>query len=470
MKRTLPEGFIAMMRSYGVAAAEDLLEGLANSDASTAVRANTLRGFKAADGFTAVPWLESGIYLPERPVFATDPRWHQGAYYVQDASSMALTAVVKELADKYFGGRPLRYLDACAAPGGKTIAAIEALPASSAVLANEYDRRRASALVENVGKHGFASVAITCGDASRLAALGEIFDIVAVDAPCSGEGMMRKEPEAINQWSEGLIKSCAATQRDILDATWHALRPGGFMIYSTCTFNTLEDEANVQYMIDTYGAESIATCLAGYDAIQPAIGIDAHCCRFFPGIVDGEGLFLSVLRKPEGDAKAPKVKSVKQKPVPAVEKFAREHLDSADNYVSRTDRNGITSVVPAKDADFFDLVADKLATLRCGLPLCTLKGDTPVPAWELAFSTALRRGSFPEFELDYAGAMAYLHGDSLTDMPEGLPKGFALACYKSAPLGFVKNIGRRANNLYPDALRLRLDPSALKAPEIQLVK
>ena len=150
---------------------------------------------------------------------------------------MALGAVVAELVERFFqDNTQIRYLDACAAPGGKTLAAVDALPSDAFVLANEYDFRRASILTENVVKHGSSNVAVSRGDTARLAALGPVFDIVAADVPCSGEGMMRKDDEAVAQWTPALVDSCVARQREILANLWQTLRPGGFLIYSTCTF------------------------------------------------------------------------------------------------------------------------------------------------------------------------------------------------------------------------------------------
>lgn len=469
--RTLPSGFSDTIRNICGKHADILLEALADSEPSLAVRVNRLKGVDVPECHAPVPWLpDSGFYLEERPVFAADPAWHQGLYYVQDASSMVMTALVRYIVDEYFSARSLRYLDACAAPGGKTIAAIETLPHGSVVLANEYDRRRASVLLENIAKHGYPEVAVSCGDAAALGRLGPVFDIVAVDAPCSGEGMMRKEPEAIRQWSEGLVESCAAMQRDILRGVWKALRPGGFMIYSTCTFNRSEDEDNVAFLIDEFGAESIPVPAENIDGVVGDFsGRGLHCCRFMPGHVRGEGLFVSVVRKPEEAFSQPKM-NFSAVSVPAAANFVRRHVSGGDNYKLITTGKDSYSVVPADNAAFFAYLQRNLHLMRCGLPVCAIKGRDAVPAAELAFSTALEPYSFPELPLDRAAAMAYLHGDSLSDYDSELPKGFILCTYNGMPLGFAKNIGRRANNLYPDAMRLRMNADSLQAAGASLVK
>ena len=464
-KRSIPQEFIQLLRSYGNPAAETLIEALENSEPEVSFRVNALKGIEAAGKTDPVPWLPGrGFYLAERPVFAADPKWHQGLYYVQDASSMAMTAVVDRIIQQYFAGQPVRYLDACAAPGGKTISAIEALPAGSAVLANEYDRRRASALIENTGKHGFPALAISTVDAAALGKLGPVFDIVAVDAPCSGEGMMRKEEEAVNQWSQGLIDSCASLQRHILEGVWSALKPGGVLIYSTCTFNRLEDEENLRFIAEELGAESIDLDLDRYDGIQKGFSTPYHCYRFMPGCVRGEGLFIAALRKAEADVREPKMKASKAKTPDAASAFAAKYLIEPEKYTLVPSDADSFSAVPAQQADFFAYLAANLKLSRVGLPLCRIKGRDALPCWELAFSTAFNQKAMPAIELDRQAALEYLHGESLHDIDASTPRGFALATYQGRPLGFVKNIGNRANNLYPEALRLRMTPADMPEP------
>lgn len=458
MELPLPEDFVDMLNSYGTDYAEALLRGLSEPP-EVSVRANILKGALPPSDADAVPWCPQGFYLPERPVFAADPAWHQGLYYVQDASSMIYGEAVRRVTERFFGNSgPLRYLDSCAAPGGKSIAALEALPPQSLVVSNELDRHRANILAENMAKEGSPFSVICRGDASRFRKLREAFDIIAIDAPCSGEGMMRKEAEAVRQWSQGLIAECAAIQRSIVTALWSALKPGGVLIYSTCTFNRSENELNVAYIAEELGGESIDF---GFDTDYKGIfvGIDTpyHCYRLAPGHIRGEGLFIAALRKP-GDAASPKpAKKTATKPL---SDFSRRCVDNADAFAESVSPQGI-NLLPAIHASFIDELSKKTEILRAGLPAAIAKGRDYVPRHELAMSTALNDGAFARVDLNYADAMAYLRGETLTDLPDGLPKDFALACYGGRPLGFVKNIGRRANNLYPDAMRLRLDPRYL---------
>lgn len=464
MSRELPQQFVALMEGYGAPAITGpLLGALANTEPSVAVRANSRRGAELSVDGTRVPWLAgSGAYLDRRPNFALDPAWHQGRYYVQDASSMVMTHVVKTLISRYFSSAPVRYLDACAAPGGKSIAAAEALPDGSVLLSNEYDPRRAAVLVENMAKYGMAASAVSRGDTAVLGRLGEVFDIVAVDAPCSGEGMMRKEPEAIAQWTLSLVEQCAALQRKILADCWKALRPGGVMIYSTCTFNRVEDEQNLQYVIDELGGESLDLHLDQFPGVARGIATDAYCYRFMPGHIRGEGLFIAAVMKRGGEngefsSKHAKGVSLQKIKSPEVEAFMRRALRG--DFSARMNRDGSYYAVPVHAAPFLDYLASRLNLLSAGVELCLPKGRDLIPAWQLAFCEDFNTDSLPQMALNRLPALQYLHGEGLAEVPDGMTKGFATVTYQGQPLGFVKNIGRRANNLYPDALRLRLDPA-----------
>jgi len=479
--KTLHPEFVEMIRSLGPDfPAEVLLRELGGGTSPVSIRLNRAKGAAPLAGARMVPWSGgSGFYLPSRPVFALDPAWHQGLYYVQDASSMALGSVVGELVARYFSDAPapLRYLDACAAPGGKTLAALDALPADAFVLANEYDFRRASILAENIVKHGAPNVAVSRGDTARLGSLGPQFDIIAADVPCSGEGMMRKDDEAVAQWSPALVRECAERQRGIIANLWPALRTGGFLIYSTCTFNRAENEENVAWIADTYGAESVATSLTEHAGVCPGIDTPHACCRFIPGAVDGEGLFIAVLRKTSGDGDAVgrtrrgkgrrgAADKCTDKPADAAA-FVRRHL--GDGFLPTAEPDGTVSAVRVGDAAFAATLRGNLDLLLAGVTAGCRRGRELAPCHALAMSAALRSGTLPRVDMDYAAAMAYLHGDAPDALPEGTPRGYILPCYGGIPLGTAKCVGRRANNLYPDQWRLRLNvPADAPAPVISM--
>jgi len=455
MERILPKQFIVMLReAVGNDAADALVHTLVHEPPIVSVRVNPAKGASVPAHYEPVLWEPLGFYLPERPLFAADPAWHQGIYYVQDASSMAIGTLADQLADRYFDKKDtISYLDACAAPGGKTIGAIDALGSRAFVVANEADKRRAAILAENIARRGAADVAVLCGSAQRLGSLTESFDIIAADAPCSGEGMMRKEPEAVAQWTPGLVESCSSLQKDIVESLWPALKPGGIFIYSTCTFNRREDDDVVRFMADNFGAEIIdidTTAFPG--ALKGEYGL-----RFLPGRVKGEGLFLAALRKPgEKSEKSDRRLSSLTKADPGMSDFARRVIENPENYIISG-----SSLISRHHADIAARLAAVKRIIRIGLPLGEIKGRDIVPSHELAMSTILRPEAFPSFELPYSAAMNYLRGEAIPKVPDNTPRGFATPTWQGRPLGFAKNIGRRANNLYPDALRLRMQTSQL---------
>ncbi len=419
------------------------------SEPDVAVRVNPAKGLPLPEG-QRVPWCPEGVYLPVRPKFTLDPALHQGRYYVQDASSMAIAAAVRRFTAD---GVPVRYLDACAAPGGKATAALSAQPADSLMVANEFDSKRAEILCENLAKWGAPGVMATRGDTSRFAGLDGVFDIIAVDAPCSGEGMMRKDETARRQWSRQLVADCAALQRSIIDNVWPALRPGGILIYSTCTFNLHEDEENLRYIIDTCGAESLAIPdLDAAEGVMKGISAPCHCYRFLPGKIRGEGLFLAAVRKP-GNARAAELRPLKTK------KQKDGFMPTSDlGWLSGDyryfERNGEIYALPAAISPVMLALAQKLWSVAFGIHVATKKGKDLIPTQELAMTTALRRGAFAENEVSLDDALAYLRRDAVS-LPEDTPRGFVLLTFGGLPLGFVKNLGNRCNNLYPVYWKIR---------------
>ncbi len=447
-----------MLSSMGHPAFEQLPQALTATDSPVSVRLNRAKGAEAealfgpTAGSDPVAWCADGFYLPSRPQFIFDPAWHQGLYYVQDASSMAQQAAVARACELLaIDGRPLRYLDACAAPGGKTTAAIAALPADAFVVANEFDPKRTSILIENLAKWG-ASAVVTRGDASALNGLDGFFDIIAADVPCSGEGMMRKDPQAVAQWSPGLVADCAALQRRIAANLWEALAPGGIFIYSTCTFNLDEDERNVQYLIDELGAEPVDIPSLRLPAITGTCGgFDFPAYRFVPGTLRGEGLFMAMLRKPLEHSRQCRLRPSKAKPwKPTVKPLAGDW-----SYTLGPD--GSVRALPTAHSALIGTVESAMRVVSAGIEVGEVKGKDLIPAQALAMATALTRGTWPECEVTADTAIAYLRREAVT-LPDGSPRGFVLLTHGGKPLGFVKNLGNRANNLYPAPWRILSQP------------
>lgn len=450
----LPEGFLSEMHQIEGLDAEALSAAL-DAAPSVGIRLNGRKPWSCSySDATRVGWCEQGYYLPERPIFTLNPALHAGAFYVQDPSSMIHSELVKRIVaelkvENYKA--PLALLDLCASPGGKTTAAIDVLPDDAIVVANEYEPSRVGALRENLIKWGFPNVAVTNGSTEAFKATKERFDIVMVDAPCSGEGMMRKEEQARRQWSAGLVEQCARTQRSILDDAYHALKPGGFLIYSTCTFNLSENEENVRFLIDEYGMVPIDMHLpkewgiAGSADENPAL-------RFMPHISRGEGLFAAVVRKP-GNLSEYLSGGKVQNPKSAENLPGREFIRNPESYSFVLKGDSIFAV-ERNLAGIVKKLQGKTKIVMEGLEIGTMKGKSFIPAQALALSTALRRGSFPEVELTENQAISYLCRETFP-LPESTPKGMILVSYLGLPLGWMKNLGNRANNLYPQAWRIR---------------
>lgn len=448
----LPEGFLEQFAPYGIEALDQLGESL-DGDSTASVRLNPAKGGMRPEGSERVEWCDEGFYLSERPAFTLDPALHQGRYYVQDSSSMFISHILRQLTSD---GNPRTYLDACAAPGGKATAALSALPEGSLVVANEFVGQRAAILRENLTKWGWPNVVVTRGDTRRFADDGCQFDIIAADVPCSGEGMMRKDEQAVRQWSAKLVDQCASLQREIVDNLWAALRPGGILIYSTCTFNRKENEEMVEYLIERYGAEPVEIAIEPQWGIIGAIDAIFPAYRFIPGSVRGEGQFMAVVRKPDDSSEADennrrrkqkKEKRSNAKKAAAIPDTVIRRLASwPDGTEFSADSDGrITATLPTG----FESRVPYRPTIEAG----AMKGKEFIPSHELAMSTLLNKETVNCVELDRTQALDYLRCQALT-LPTDTPRGIVLATYGGYPLGWAKNIGNRANNLYPKPWRI----------------
>ncbi|MBR1543331.1 MAG: rRNA cytosine-C5-methyltransferase [Muribaculaceae bacterium] len=435
--------------------ADDMLRAIRELPPVVSVRTNTGKGVAVPNGSDTVPWCPEGFYLPERRQFTFDPFFHGGRYYVQDASSMFIAHALRQLC-----GQPVRYLDLCAAPGGKTTAALSALSEDSLVVANEIVPQRARVLADNVMRWGSPNCIVT-GNAPRdLGRLNGYFDVIAADVPCSGEGMFRKEPEAVAQWTPALVAECAGRQRSIVADVWPALRPGGLLIYSTCTFNRQENEEMILHMMETYGAEPLEIPTSPDWGIHAAIGADFPCYRFLPHLVRGEGLFLCALRKPEHSERtafSPRKTKAPAEPTP---KEVRRWLQSDFAFSAAGDS---IIAAPTPLAPHIDYLRGQLRVLSAGVKVTEKKGKGFVPTHSLALAQGLNKEAFPAFEADYSTAIAYLRGEAINVSAD---RGYVLITHRGAPLGFVNNLGNRANNLYPKPLRIISNNTPATAPAV----
>ena len=410
----LPPEFISYTSSlFGAERWQRFLQSF-NNQIPTSIRFNPWK-YKGQTLFaqqTPVPWCKQGYWLDVHPNFTLDPLFHAGVYYVQEAGSLFLDHVLRTHVTS-----PVLALDLCAAPGGKSTLMRAALPEGSMLVSNEPDRRRASILLENMLKQGHPDVLVTHNVAADFAKTDWTFDVILTDVPCSGEGLFRRDEGAISEWSLSNVRFCQNRQRQILQDIWPCLRPGGLLIYSTCTFNTAENEENVRFITEALGAEilSVPTDPAWEIAGSLLSGWDRPVYRFIPGTTKSEGLFMAVLRK--------KGETPERVMLPS---SARRH---------------------AQGHRLIHLLSD-------GIPQPEPKGKELVPSAAQALGVNFPPEKYPHAELTLEQARRYLHRESLV-LPEKTPKGFVVVTYQNYPLGFMKNLGDRANNLYPKNWAIR---------------
>ncbi len=398
-------------------------------------------------GSVPVPWNPLGFMFPERPSFTFDPLFHAGAYYVQDSSAMFVGEVFRQVLKRFHGiGRPLRVLDLCAAPGGKSTDIAASLRQSFGdaflLVCNEPVERRCRVLKDNMEVWGEPSCVVTCSDPTAFANFEGFFDIIVADVPCSGEGMFRKDEGAVNDWSEENVALCAARQKRIVSSVWPALAEGGVFIYSTCTFNSKENGENVGFIADTLGAEVISPA-----PDYPGILRSGGGYSLVPGLVGGEGQFCAALVKTSPErSRMPKYPKAPSESVPqGVRSFFRDGISLR--------MKGSSVIAVSAPVEKETAYLDSLRPLSSGIAAGEIKGRDFVPSAALALSGILAEGAFPIVELSKDESIAFLRKDSIS-LP-GAQVGYNVVSFEGHPLGFVKNLGNRINNLHPAQRRIR---------------
>ena len=452
----LPEDFIRRTRLL-LGDAYEAFERSLQTEALVSIRLNPGKGLVAPAEAERVPWCETGYYLPNRWAFTFDPLFHAGGYYVQEASSMFLEQVIR----RYVTG-PVRCLDLCAAPGGKSTHVASLLPAGSLLVSNEVIRTRSQILAENMAKWGLLHTVVINNDPAELGELRHLFDLIVADVPCSGEGMFRKDTDSTGEWSVANVQLCAARSRRIIHDIWDALRPGGLLVYSTCTYNMEEDEENVRYFVEELGATALPVPTDPAWQVTGALRYDHPVYHFFPHRTRGEGFFLAVLQKAAGDwdeLPLPTKKNSKKGkrdvvPVdPTGNRLLSQLCATNPSIQPCSSASGTLGIASPEVAAFLPYLST-CRVLSAGVLLGESKGKDFVPSQALALCTALPENLFPRVELTWEEAIRYLKKEALL-LPAGVEKGFLLVTYKNIPLGFVKQVGNRANNLYPQEWRIR---------------
>lgn len=397
---------------------------------------------------TTVPWCGSGRYLSQRPSFTFDPLFHAGCYYVQEASSMFLEQAFRQLLPL---GEPLNVLDLCAAPGGKSTHIQSLLSPESLLVSNEVIKSRAAVLTDNVIKWGASNVIVTANDPKAFQKLPGYFDALVVDAPCSGSGLFRKDPEAISEWSTGNVALCSGRQQRILADALPALKEGGVLIYSTCSYSAAEDEAIADWLIDETGMESLPLSTRGFEGIvcsaSSATGAEGY--RFYPDKLKGEGFFLACFRKTETSGVF-KRKPSKAETVSAKEKaLLREWIAVENNDAFRWGNEII--VAPSQVTEAFSELRNVLSVQYAGTKAGSFLRDKFIPHHALSQSLSVSP-AVPYQQLDYDDAVAYLQRRDVR-LSFKTP-GWQTVRYNGFNLGWVNALANRVNNYYPKELRI----------------
>lgn len=421
-----------------------------NHSAVTSIRLHPKKNAPAIQYASPVPWCSEGLYLKDRPIFTLDPLFHAGAYYVQEASSMFLDYLVRQVLPVQ---KNLRVLDLCAAPGGKSTLLASLLDQSSLLISNEVIRSRASILEENVVRWGYPNNWVTSNDPRDFASLSGYFDLVVVDAPCSGSGLFRKDERALSEWSVANVALCSQRQQRILADIWSTLKDDGFLVYATCSYSLQEDEMILDWLSDTFPVSSISLDVPAEWGITPVVsksGITGY--RFFPDKVNGEGFFIAVVRKNEATSgiKQSKYKSLHDRRTAAQSSYL---LEGEEQFSVIATKEGFAALYAEHEADF-QLLNKSLYLRKTGVALGTPANKGWLPAHDVALSIN-RSWDIPCVDLNREQALKFLKKEDINISPD--EKGWLLATFNGLGLGWLKALGNRTNNYLPKNWRIRME-------------
>ena len=448
---SLPEKFVERVcREMGADEGEALCRAL-NGETPTSIRLNPRKPFAQLEG-RSVPWNKYGRYLDVRPSFTLDCGFNAGTYYVQEAGSQFVGHILEGV-----DLEGARLLDMCAAPGGKTTLYSTLVGESGLVVANEIVRNRAAVLADNVRKWGVGNVVVTNNEPRHIAAFEEWFDVVAVDAPCSGEGMFRKDEQARSEWSEGNVRMCAARQAEILDEAWQSLAGGGLLIYSTCTFNADENEGTIRAFAERVGDEieaaELVECPEEWGVVCGREGV-WQTFRFYPHRTESEGFFAAVARKVPTGARRVTPKP-RRKIMNDLGGKAREELS---RWVENPKAMRFAEVAETCYGYYSEVyedvkhLAESLSVIYSGVAMGRIFGSTLKPDAALAFFVGLEKDAVARATLERDEALQYLRKQEVP--AERFREGMNLVECEGCALGFAKRIGNRCNNLFPNSLRI----------------
>ncbi len=414
------------------------------------------------DQLEKVPWSSNGYYLPQRPSFTLDPLFHAGAYYVQEASSMFLEEVFKQTVDL---SKPLKILDLCAAPGGKSTLIQSIISKESLLVSNEVIKARVIILSENMTKWGGANVIVTNNDPKDFQRLQNYFDVIVVDAPCSGSGLFRKDPNAITEWSEKNVELCAQRQQRIIADIMPSLKEGGVLFYSTCSYSQQEDEEISDWIMEEFKIDpqgpvgSLKLKIGkGWGIIETVSEKEkTYGYRFYPDKVKGEGFFIAAFSKRQsGIERNIEVKKQKTKIKNKSDKIPARDIEILRPYLNASDfffikQNEEIIAMPLHLENDLGIIQSALYIKKAGVKLGTLIRNELIPAHELAVSNIISP-SITSCEVDKETALQYLRREEIKIEPD--IKGWVLLTHQQMPIGWIKVISHRINNYYPAAWRI----------------
>jgi 16S rRNA C967 or C1407 C5-methylase (RsmB/RsmF family)/NOL1/NOP2/fmu family ribosome biogenesis protein len=398
-----------------------------------------------------IPWSTNGFYLKERPSFTLDPLLHAGCYYVQEASSMFLEQALRQTVDL---SAPLKVLDLCAAPGGKSTHLLSLISNESILVSNEVISNRNSILEENISKWGIPNVVVTQNEAKDFAKLENYFDAIIIDAPCSGSGLFRKDPNAIKEWSLQNVNLCSQRQQKIIASVLPALKKGGVLIYSTCSYSPEENEHIMDWMTENFSLQNLPLAIEDYWGITTTPSTQNNIgYRFWPYKALGEGFFISCFKKEDGeeDFIPPKKTKALEKVTNNTVAILKNSLKDSTVPIFWMQHKEHILALPTIVQEQLPILKEHLYVKLAGVNIGSIAKNQLLPTQELALSTFIKT-NYPTLELDYEDAIAYLQKEVFVVNNSNI--GIQLVTYHNVPLGFIKNLGNRINNYYPKNWRI----------------
>ena len=398
-----------------------------------------------------VLWSSKGFYLKERPSFTIDPFFHAGAYYVQEASSMFLEEVLKQSCDL---NASLKLLDLCAAPGGKSTLLQSLISNESLLVCNEVIKTRVNVLSENITKWGAVNTVVTNNDPKDFQRLPEYFDVIIADAPCSGSGLFRKDPDAINEWSVDNVVLCSQRQQRILADIIPALKPGGLLIYSTCSYSESENETIADWLLNENEFETVQIKLDDDWGIVETQSVNkkAFGYRFYPDKIKGEGFFIAAFRKKGDYNNSEKIKTKSRQ-----ELISKSQLQYLNNWIQDTNTMAFFKwkddiiAFPESLLNEISILQSALYIKKAGVNIGSIIREELIPSHELAVSTLIKK-DIHSVSWELESALQYLRHQTIPETI--LERGWLMVKFGGLSLGFLKAMPNRINNYYPREWRI----------------